>query len=791
MLGIEAAAIHEGPATSVVLRMALGRPGRMVARYPSARAAQGLAWRPDGRHVAVGYADGIVRIWDASAPGRGDAGDPAPLAEISHRGSSDPGICGLSWSPDGRRLATAGLDGRLRIHDVGGDGTVSRPAELDTGTWDQWGVAFSPKGERVLATVDGKRSRLGILALGAAGLERGATLDHGPGDVRCAAWSPDGARVAVGATDGAVSLWGAGGELLARWTTGRGPVKGVAWSPGGDRLAVTCGRTLRVHDVRSRAEAPALFETGAHDGLITAVAWSPDGSRIATASADQTARIWDGATGAFRMMLRGYAGALVGAAWHPREDLVATWSEGGAAVVWSAANGEPRAQLIGHEGSLTRAAWRPDGGLLATTSVHGGTRLWDPGACGRTAYRRHRAALTGAAWHPTDAALALTASQDGAMHLWSPATGEPLHALIEGQEGTPDPACAAWSPDGLTVATLRESEPRPTIWDAATRRPRAPLAPAPSGGGGGPASESRLAFSPRGTLLAAKRRRSVAIWDVASGALLGEIGGRGDADGVDVVSIAWSPAAPGTPEERPLLAVSRWAAWGSVALFDPRAPARPLRELEGDTDGVWCVDWTSDGARLATACNDGNARVYDPRTGERLAILHHDAAVRVVAWSPVDRLLATGDASQRVAIWRVDGERVEVVSAPDHHRDAIRHLVWTRDGKRLVSSSVDGVAKVWEDLGAAGQPGHWSAVSVLEGHRDSVVCASLSPDGAGVITAGEDGIALVHPVPFASLLARVGALLRRAEMTAEEWARFMDPQAPRRPTWPMPAVPRR
>ena len=261
MLGIEAAAIHEGPATSVVLRMALGRTGRMVARYPSARPAQDLAWRPDGRHVAVGNADGIVRIWDASAPGRCGAGDPEPLAEISHRGASDPGIRGLSWSPNGRRLASAGLDGRLRIHDVRDDGTVSPLAELDTGTWDTWGVAFSPEGERVLATVDGDRSRLAILAPSAAprSTTRRATCGAPRGAPTGCAWrsARPTAQRRCGAPAGSSSRGGrrAGGRCRA-W---RGARAATGWP---SRAAAPSGSTTSDRAPRRRRSSRRDPTTG-------------------------------------------------------------------------------------------------------------------------------------------------------------------------------------------------------------------------------------------------------------------------------------------------------------------------------------------------------------------------------------------------------------------------------------------------------------------------------------------------------------------------------------------------
>jgi WD40 repeat protein len=65
----------------------------------------------------------------------------------------------------------------------------------------------------------------------------------------------------------------------------------VAWSPDGTRVATASDdQTARVWDAASGlVVTPPLV----HKGFVTVVAWSPDGKRIATASDDQTARVWE------------------------------------------------------------------------------------------------------------------------------------------------------------------------------------------------------------------------------------------------------------------------------------------------------------------------------------------------------------------------------------------------------------------------------------------------------------------------------------------------------------------
>ncbi len=113
-----------------------------------------------------------------------------------------------------------------------------------------------------------------------------------------------------------------------------------------------------------------------HTATIWELAHSPDGTLLATASDDQTARLWDAATGAHIRTLTGHTSGVGAVAFSPDGTLLATASYDTTARLWDPATGEHIRTLEGHSSFLCGAAFRPDGSLLATASCD--TTVRDP-----------------------------------------------------------------------------------------------------------------------------------------------------------------------------------------------------------------------------------------------------------------------------------------------------------------------------------------------------------------------------------------------------------------------------
>jgi hypothetical protein len=117
-----------------------------------------------------------------------------------------------------------------------------------------------------------------------------------------------------------------------------------------------------------------------HASGVDLVAFSPDGSRIASASKDQTLRVWDAATGQEVRTLTGHSGTVQCVAFSPDGTRIASASEDSFVKVWDAATGEEVLTLKGHANAILGMAFSPDGSRIASASHDGTVRVWDAGA---------------------------------------------------------------------------------------------------------------------------------------------------------------------------------------------------------------------------------------------------------------------------------------------------------------------------------------------------------------------------------------------------------------------------
>jgi hypothetical protein len=206
-----------------------------------------------------------------------------------------------------------------------------------------------------------------------------------------------------------------------------------------------------------------------HTAKVNAVAWSADCARLASASADQTVRVWDSATGQTISTLTGHTGDVYAVAWSPDGAHVATVGADRTVRVWDPVTGRAISILTGHIGDVYAVTWSPDSTRLATGSADRTVRIWDP-ATGHTisTLAGHTGDVYAVTWSPDSTHLA-SAGADQTVRIWGPTT-----RTLKGHTG--EVYAVAWSPDGTHLASAG-ADTTVRIWEPAQSRPR-PRSPA-------------------------------------------------------------------------------------------------------------------------------------------------------------------------------------------------------------------------------------------------------------------------------------------------------------------------
>jgi WD40 repeat protein len=254
------------------------------------------AWfTPDGSSILSASWDATIRLWDAgSARGLRTIGDLTLAPGLRRDPRWGASINDLALSPDGSRLAAAGWDRRIRVHDSSGTELLS----YDQHKAVVWSAVFSPDSRWIAsAGADGTvrvwdaRSGRDLWAV-QAGVPKEATTQR-----RILAFSPEGRLLAACLGYGtrgpfAIQIWDAvSGASVRTLTEPAGQINAITFSPDGTRIAAAGeNRTVTLWDT---ATGQSIFVLRGHTAAVLSVAFSPDGQRLASGSIDATVRIWD------------------------------------------------------------------------------------------------------------------------------------------------------------------------------------------------------------------------------------------------------------------------------------------------------------------------------------------------------------------------------------------------------------------------------------------------------------------------------------------------------------------
>jgi WD40 repeat protein/serine/threonine protein kinase len=574
-------------------------------------------------------------------------------------------IRGIKISPDGKLVATASLDGTVRLWSSVDGKPVGQPMKHPHPVND---VAFRPDG-KVLACVTGKTDIKGQLRLWSVESQQpvGETITF-PDYALLVTFNPQGDLVAGASFDGTVLLGdGSTGAIKkTKFKAGQLP-RQILFDPKGKTIA-TASQDMFVPIWE--VETGRQLQTLPHDNNVWGLDYNHDGSTLVSHGEDMTVRIWDVATGKPKLPRLRHRGVITSATfsstgkqllvcsddgsarlWHldsrqskpveldqgryvwviavsADEKLVASGGDDSMVRLWKMPTGEPVGEPLKFPKEVREVIFDPIRNRLAVCGEHAEAMVFDT-TTGKLAFPalKHTRRLTSIDYS-TDGQWLVTAGLDGHARVWNAETG----GLLKTLEHKSPLTNAVFNPDGSMVMTTGV-EGTITFWDVATGKHRFP--PAKHGQN----AISKAAFSPDGAYAGTTSYDfTTMIWNAQTGKQVG------------------SP-------------------------------------LQHQYEAVW-LDFHPSSKRLATSSYDTTARLWDVETTESLgAPLQHQGWVMHVLFSPDGQMVSTCSRDRSARFW--DAENGQALSPPLPHTGRVVSQWMSRDQRHYVTGCMDSKSRIW------------------------------------------------------------------------------------------------
>lgn len=606
------------------------------------------------------------------------------------------------------------------------------------------------------------------------------------GEVSAMTFSPDGKQLVTGGADRTVRFWSVeSGEMSSMLVDLPGAVLDVEFHPSEKVLAIAGGIFFKGYDAygkhrsqnaakkasgfvhlvgldgtllrelvpkkKSDDEKKSDEELAGHPHVVADVAFHS--GRIATASWDNTARLWDFNTGDMIAELP-HKGIVTSVEFSSDGSRLATAAGGGFKPipggamfgdpeplpgeirVWDVETKKPLWTTAGHRGIVNRVRYLTDS-VLVSCGEYAQVRLWDAESGDFQETLRGHVMAVAALDLAREGSVIATGGADETIRLWNPVAPQFATRLTDGSQT----GSVSFSRDDRDLAVCTKAisrqggkvshKSRLQILDVATGEERHRMAPTG-------VTFSRVAFSPVGDHLVAtasalardetakdgeKKVRSVEVvflfadWNQKPEILTGHT--------APVWTLAFAP-------DGKHFATASWDNSVRVWSIDGKC----LHVLKAETGLTGGVAFSPDSQQLATGGSDGAIRLWNVSDGSLLTTLlpnptekvngepKKPSSISAVSFSPDGRYLAAASGHRVQILDRKTGRRLHTLTA---HNVSVAALSFQPKGNRLAVASADGTISLWDT-------GSFSHVYTLRGHTAAIQCLEFSHDGHRLVS---------------------------------------------------------
>ncbi|MBW4565596.1 MAG: pentapeptide repeat-containing protein [Mojavia pulchra JT2-VF2] len=380
---------------------------------------QCVRYSPDGQLLASGCRNGSIRLWSTHLSHDQHRKPHVINSSVKVLQGHTDWVWNIAFSPDGHWLASASLDGTLRLWDIQ-DG---QPIHVLEGhTHDVFGLAISADSQLLVSTGEDQTVRLwhlysgrnlktlrgytgGIHSLSLSSDDQilassgqnemiyvwhlqphGNPSSYHPyktflsptrqtSSFSNVSFSPDNQTLAINRHDELIALWNIQTGHLERWSAHNAALWTVLFSPTRQILASSSyDCTVRLWDMQTHH---CLHVLRGHQNGIPAIAFDKSGQILASGSFDRTIRLWDVQTGACLKVLQGHIGTIFALGFDSGGHRLASGSQDHTVRLWDVQTGAGLKVLEGHTGAVWTVAISPNGRFLASGGDDQTIRLWD------------------------------------------------------------------------------------------------------------------------------------------------------------------------------------------------------------------------------------------------------------------------------------------------------------------------------------------------------------------------------------------------------------------------------